>query len=125
MRTLAIVAAVATLAPAAHAADGTVAGSVGFFAAPGEGSRLVVVECNARASSGSVRDVPVTTSVACTIEGIEQRGVAPGPFAATAFAAVVSETFDVCVTATAVFFDATANAVYPVTDPWYCTEIHL
>jgi hypothetical protein len=125
-RTLVILAVLTAFAPSAHAADSTVVSSYSYFPVPGEGNdHLVVVECDAEAKPGSARDVPVATSIACTVAGIEQHAVSPGPVAATAFPVVVPSTFQLCTSAEATFFDSTTNRVHPVVDTRFCTDVHL
>ncbi len=125
MRTTLVLAALALGTAPAHAAQGVVTANAGFFGPPTGGVIDVgIVECNAVAAPGSSIDVPIATSISCSVNGVQlQPAVAPGPVVATATAGVLPRVLDICTSAEAMFYDARAVRVYAVTAAEDCIHV--
>lgn len=126
MRFFPVLAALVALAPgAAHAADGEVHASFGLVPVFLQGDAAAVVECNAIADPNGSLDVPVATSVWCSVAGNPKAAVAPGAVVATGDVVVFERTFEICWSGTATYLDVTTNEIYRVKETHPCATIEL
>jgi hypothetical protein len=112
--------ALVVLAPPAHAAPSAVHGSITAVGQYFGDSAFTAVVCNAIAVPGAVEDVPVSTSLRCDADGVTYTAVSPGAVTATAFVAVTTEYYEICVTSDATFLDRTTNRFYSVHENAVC-----